>query len=103
MRGWLRGLTVTAILVASWAAASEIARTPLAPGPLEVARSIGAGIRDGTLTRAFVTSVARPAVGYGIALVTGIPLGIGLARSRAIKQSIGPIVLGLSSVPSICW
>jgi NitT/TauT family transport system permease protein len=103
MRGWLRGLTVTAILVASWAAASEIARTPLAPGPLEVARSIGEGVRDGTLTRALLTSVVRLLVGYAIALALGIPLGIGLARSRGIKQSIGPIVLGLSSVPSICW
>jgi NitT/TauT family transport system permease protein len=94
---------VLAILVAIWAAASEIAHTPLAPGPLEVARSIAAGVRDGTLVRAFVTTVARLAVGYSLALCMGIPLGIGLARSRAVKHSVGPIVLGLSSVPSICW
>jgi NitT/TauT family transport system permease protein len=94
---------VLAILVAIWAAASEIARTPLAPGPLEVARSIAAGVRDGTLVRALVTTVARLAVGYSLALCVGIPLGIGLARSRAVKHSVGPIVLGLSSVPSICW
>jgi NitT/TauT family transport system permease protein len=103
MRGWLRGLTVLAILVASWAAASELARTPLAPGPVEVARSIAAGVRDGTLTRALATSVARLMVGYTLALGSGVPLGIALARSRAVKQSFGPIVLGLSSVPSICW
>ncbi len=92
-----------AILVASWAAASSLVHTPLAPGPLEVARSIAAGVADGTLPRALGTSVARLVVGYGIALLTGVPLGIALARSRAVKQSIGPIVLGLSSVPSICW
>src|SRR6185312_9107168 len=103
MRGWLRGLTVTAILVASWAAASELAKTPLAPGPLEVGRAIVAGLRDGTLLRALLTSIARLTVGYGIALALGIPLGISLARSRAMKQAVGPIVLGLSSVPSICW
>lgn len=91
------------ILVASWAAASELARSPLAPGPVDVARSIGAGFQDGTLPRALATSVVRLMVGYAIALLTGIPLGIALARSRAVKQSIGPIVLGLSSVPSICW
>jgi NitT/TauT family transport system permease protein len=103
MRGWLRGLTVLAILVASWAAASRLVHTPLAPGPVEVARSIASGVRDGTLPRALATSVARLVVGYAIALLTGVPLGIALARSRAVKQSIGPIVLGLSSVPSICW
>jgi NitT/TauT family transport system permease protein len=103
MRGWLRGLTVTAILVVSWAAASSLAHTPLAPGPVDVARSIAAGVRDGTLTRALATSVVRLLVGYAVALVTGVPLGIALARSRMVKQSFGPIVLGLSSVPSICW
>ncbi len=66
-------------------------------------RSIVEGVRDGTLPRAFVTSVARLLFGYAVALASGVPLGIALARSRAVKQSIGPIVLGLSSVPSICW
>jgi len=103
MRGWLRAGLAGAILVALWAALSEILRTPLAPSPLAVARSLLAGFRDGTLVRALVTSVARLLVGYSVALAIGIPLGTALARSRLVKQSFGPIVLGLSSVPSICW
>ena len=83
MRGWLRGLTAVAILVAIWAAASEIARTPLAPGPVEVGRALVSGVRDGTLVRALLTSAARLAVGYVVALALGIPLGTALARSRA--------------------
>jgi NitT/TauT family transport system permease protein len=94
---------VLAILVAIWAAVSEIARTPLAPGPVAVARSLVAGVRDGTLVRALMTSVARLTVGYCLALAIGVPLGIGLARARFVKHSVGPVVLGLSSVPSICW
>ena len=50
-----------------------------------------------------MTSVVRLVVGYTVALALGVPLGIALARSRMVKQSFGPIVLGLSSVPSICW
>jgi NitT/TauT family transport system permease protein len=103
MRGWLRGVTVPAILVVSWAAASELAATPLAPGPAAVVRALVAGVHDGTLPRAIATSVVRLTVGYVIALALGVPLGTALARSRFVKQSIGPIVLGLSSVPSICW
>ncbi len=60
-------------------------------------------MRDGTLVRALLTSAARLSVGYSIALAIGVPLGIALARSRFVKHSFGPIVLGLSSVPSICW
>jgi NitT/TauT family transport system permease protein len=103
MRGSLRGIAVTATLVAIWAAASEFAHTPLFPGPLAVLRSIGSGVNDGTLPRALAISVARLAIGYGVALGTGIPLGIALARSRFVKEATGPVVLGLSSVPSICW
>ena len=29
--------------------------------------------------------------------------GIALARSTLVKDSLGPVVLGLGSVPSICW
>jgi NitT/TauT family transport system permease protein len=32
-----------------------------------------------------------------------VPMGIALARARIVKETLGPIVLGLSSVPSICW
>jgi NitT/TauT family transport system permease protein len=91
------------ILVVIWAAGSELAHSPLAPGPVEVARAIVAGVRDGTLVRALLTTLARLIVGYGIALALGIPLGTALARSPFVKQAVGPVVMGLSSVPSICW
>lgn len=103
MRGWLRGLAAAAILVVIWAAASEAARTPLAPGPLAVGAALWSGVRDGTLVRALVTSATRLVVGYAVALAIGVPLGASLARSSFVKQTIGPVVLGLSSVPSICW
>ena len=105
MRGWLRGLTVLAILVASWAAASEARPHAARPGSARGRRGRSrAGVRDGTLARALATSVARLLVGYVVALADrACPLGIALARSRFVKQSFGPIVLGLSSVPSICW
>jgi len=92
-----------AVLVALWAIAAEIANTPLAPGPLEVGGALVAGVRDGTLVRALAISVVRLMVGYSLALAMGVPLGCGLARSRILKQTLGPLVLGLGSVPSICW
>ncbi len=50
-----------------------------------------------------LTSILRLMVGYVLALATGIPLGVALGRSRVVKQAFGPLVLGLSAVPSICW
>jgi NitT/TauT family transport system permease protein len=92
-----------AILVATWAAASRLAASPLFPGPLDVGRSLASALAAGTLVRAVVTSALRLVVGYAVALVLGIPLGLLLARSETTKRSIGPLLLGLSSVPSICW
>lgn len=92
-----------AILVVIWAAASEIARSPLLPGPIEVARALARAIAAGTLVRAVAISTARLVVGYAIALALGIPAGLVLARSERTKRALGPLVLGLSSVPSICW
>lgn len=103
MRGSLRALVALGILLALWAAGSEIAHTSLAPGPLAVAEALAGVVRDGTLARAVLTSGVRLLVGYTVALALGVPLGIALARSSLVRQSIGPVVLGLSSVPSICW
>jgi NitT/TauT family transport system permease protein len=103
MRGFYRGALFLVGLIAIWGAASSFAATPLAPGPLEVGRSIVAVIHDGSLPRAVGTSALRLAFGYALSLVLGVPLGVALARSRLVKETLGPLVLGLGSVPSICW
>lgn len=48
-------------------------------------------------------SALRLFAGYAIALAIGVPLGLVLARAPAFKRALGPLLLGLSSVPSICW
>jgi NitT/TauT family transport system permease protein len=103
MRGWLRGLWFVAALVVAWAIASEVAHSQLAPGPLAVAHAFASSIRDGTLPRAVVTTIARLLLGYAVALLMGVPLGVLLARSVLAKEMVGPVVLGLSAVPSVCW
>ncbi len=99
----MRTAVTAGMLVAIWAAASRLANSPLFPGPLDVARSLAAALAAGTLVRAVLTSAVRLLVGYAIALVLGIPLGLVLARSELTKRALGPLLLGLSSVPSICW
>jgi NitT/TauT family transport system permease protein len=94
---------MAAILVGIWVAASSVARSPLFPGPVEVARALASVLAAGTLLRAIAMSGVRLVVGYAIALAAGVPLGLALARSAGTKRALGPLLLGLSSVPSICW
>lgn len=100
---WPVRLAFTLGLALAWGLSARLADSPLYPGPAEVARSVVEATRSGALPYAVVTSLLRLIVGYAIALVVGVPLGALLARSRAVKAALGPLVLGLSAVPSICW
>jgi NitT/TauT family transport system permease protein len=98
----LRTLAFSAVVIALWALLTRRG-SPLLPGPVSVARALVASVSDGTLPAAVFKTLARLTVGYVIALVIGVPLGVALARVRLVKESLGPIVLGMSAVPSICW
>jgi NitT/TauT family transport system permease protein len=50
-----------------------------------------------------VTSLLRAVFGFAVALALGIPLGVALAKARLVKETLGPVVLGLGAVPSVCW
>ncbi len=103
MRGLGRAALTAVVLVLLWAGAAAQAKSPLFPGPIEVVRSLAGALEQGTLVRAIVTSALRLFVGYGLALAIGVPLGLVLARVAIVKRALGPLLLGLSSVPSICW
>jgi NitT/TauT family transport system permease protein len=101
-RGPPSSLVFGACAIAVWALVT-LRATPLLPGPVAVGRAFAEVARDGTLAIALAKTLARLALGYSISLVLGIPLGVALARVRAVKEALGPIVLGMSAVPSICW
>ena len=91
------------MLIAIWAAASKAAHSFLFPTPGEVAHSLATGIANGQLPRAMLLSIERLAVGYGLSLVGGVIIGFALARSAALRDTLGSLVLGLQAIPSVCW
>jgi NitT/TauT family transport system permease protein len=77
--------------------------TPLLPGPVAVGKAFASVVVDGTLVLAIAKTMARLGLGYVVSILLGVPLGVALARLRVVKETLGPIVLGMSAVPSICW
>lgn len=73
------------------------------PSPVEVGEDLAYGAADGTLFYGIATSMWRLAIGLAIAIVGGIILGIFMARVEAVNQTVGSLVLGLQSIPSIAW
>lgn len=103
MRGWLQRTAFALTLVGIWVAVSRLAHSPLFPSPDDVFLSLREASQGGVLLRAILTTMLRLVTGYGLALTLGIPLGVALAKSPLVKQTAGPLIIGLSSIPSICW
>lgn len=73
------------------------------PSPYEVAEDLVYTAADGSLFYGIGTSMWRLAVGLSIAIGGGMVLGIFMARVEVVNQTIGSLVLGLQSIPSIAW
>ena len=73
------------------------------PSPYEVAEDLAYGAADGSLFYGIATSMWRLSIGLAIAIVGGVILGIFMARVEAVNQTVGSLVLGLQSIPSIAW
>ena len=75
----------------------------LFPSPGQVGATLWHGIADRSLLIATGVSLRRLLLGYAISLAVGLPLGILLARQKWAEETLGLLVMGLQSLPSICW
>lgn len=73
------------------------------PSPYDVGEDLWYGAADGTLWIGIGTSLWRLAAGFSLAVVGGIALGIFMARVPTVNETIGSVVLGLQSIPSVAW
>jgi len=101
----LKRVLFFAALIGIWAlvAARHVWDPTLFPSPWHVAQTMWQEFRDGTLVHATAISLRRVLLGYSISLAVGVPLGILLATRKTLEETLGSLVSGLQSLPSICW
>jgi NitT/TauT family transport system permease protein len=75
----------------------------LFPTPQGVAQSLYDGFKDHSLWIGIGVSLRRVVIGYVISVVLGIFLGMLLAWSKFLEDTVGHLVLSLQSLPSVCW
>ncbi len=75
----------------------------LFPSPLGVLENLVSGFRDTSYVIAIIISMKRVVTGYIISLFTGLALGLLIARVRYLDENLNPLLLGLQTLPSICW
>jgi NitT/TauT family transport system permease protein len=92
-------------IVAVWQIISMVGVWPdnIFPSPFEVAEDLAYGVSDGSLLYGVVTSMWRLVIGLTIAIVGGVVLGVFMARIEVVNQTVGSLVLGLQSIPSVAW
>lgn len=73
------------------------------PSPIDVFGTLIVLIKDNTLGIAIVASLKRIIVGYSISVIIGISLGLVIAKFKYLDENLGPLILGLQTLPSICW
>lgn len=73
------------------------------PSPIDVGKVLTKGMMDGSLPFGIATSMWRLIVGLAIAIASGMTLGIFMAKIDTVNQTIGSLVLGLQSIPSVAW
>lgn len=103
--GVLPPVLLLILLIVAWQLYVVVARPrpDLAPGPLDVAASIGDLWADGRLQLAVLTSLERGGIGFLIAIAIGTPLGLLLAEWRLLRRALGPLLSGLQVLPSVAW
>lgn len=73
------------------------------PNPPGVWNSFVRLIMDGTLILAIGKSILRAFIGFVIAIVIGVIFGIIIINSEYMCRNLKPVILGVQTLPSICW
>lgn len=81
----------------------EIWKPYVVPPPREVWESFWDYADKGLVSDAIQTSMRRLIIGYTVSLVIGVIIGMAAGTWKAVDQTIGSLVLGMQSLPSITW
>ena len=98
-------LGAAAFLIGAWQVVVWSGWRPdyLLPGPVPVFGRLGQDLRNADLYSALLTTGTRAAVGFSLALVLGLVLGLAVSRSATVRAALGSLITGLQSMPSIAW
>jgi NitT/TauT family transport system permease protein len=101
----LRYFLFYAVLTGLWALLAKLHVWPpyVFPTPWGVAETLWAGFADHSFWIAIAVSMRRMLIGYGISVVLGLILGLGVASNKFLEDTVGGLLVSLQSLPSICW
>lgn len=94
-----------AALLGLWALLAKLRVWPpyLFPSPQSVGEALWAGFKDHSFLIGIGVTMKRMLIGYCLSVLLGMVLGLGVASNRFLEETVGPLLVSLQSLPSICW
>jgi NitT/TauT family transport system permease protein len=92
-------------LLLLWQLIYELKMWPhyILPGPKDVWDSLKLYIDNGKLKIAIETTMKRMLIGYTLSIFVGFAIGISMGSMKWVDETVGTVVLGLQSLPSVTW
>ena len=110
LAGWdwsrvLLPVAAVVLLVAIWQAFAWLAGARGEPitGPGDVVGAFGTLWAQGLVQQAVATSVGRAVVGFALAVVVGVGLGLVLGQVGVLRRAFGPLLTALMVLPNVAW
>jgi len=92
-----------AALLSAWWLLTLVFPPTLIPKPLETFREVATIITTGDFFGEMGATLRRVLVGFGVAMIASIPLGIVMGTSRSLESFFEPpVILGLT-MPGLIW
>jgi len=73
------------------------------PNPIGVWESLLTMLRQNLLFTAVLFSMRRALFGFLLSIFVGAAVGLIMTRLKILSATVKPLVLGIQSLPSVCW
>jgi NitT/TauT family transport system permease protein len=93
----------TGLLLAAWHYGVMWSKTPVFPSPLSVKNGVVELLHKHVLWADITDSLRRVAIGYGAAVIVGVPLGLALGWYPAALQVVNPVIQIIRPISPIAW
>ncbi|MDP5278695.1 ABC transporter permease [Sphingomonas sp. DG1-23] len=96
-------ILLIALLIAVWWIVVARSESPIFPTPAEVATGAWGLLRDGTLWQHIEASLLRVELGFGLAFLVAVPLGLWMGWVSSAFYTLNPLFQMLRPISPIAW
>jgi NitT/TauT family transport system permease protein len=96
-------LGVALVFILVWHFAVRASGSDLFPKPAEVLTGLAGVFRQGLLLKYVVASLFRVSIGFILAVIVGVPVGLALGWFRGLFQAFNPLIQILRPISPIAW